>query len=367
MKLNKQFFELIKVSLGVLDSNSAQYSERRWQALYDIAQQQALTGICFAGVRRLMEQGINIPQQLYYEWLAQVGFIHQQNERLNHESAELCHMISQRGYSCCILKGQAVANLYDGELKTLRQPGDIDAWVIAQPKDVIKMGNSFGRIYYYDYHHADLELFPETEIELHYRPTLSRNLWRNARLQKWIKRERERLIIQSKELGFGVPCADFSLILTLNHNLWHLLYEGVGMRQMMDLYFVLRSHTDGTEKKKLLKHFSLMHFAAASMWVMQEAFGLESKYFVCEPDEERGRFLLNEIMLAGNFGHHDSRLKRDGSKNRVILMGRWIKHSMRLFRYYTVDVLWTPIGILYISLWRRWNYMIDKQIKHNER
>lgn len=94
------------------------------------------------------------------------------------------------------------------------------------------------------------------------------------------------------------------------------------------------------------------------MWVMKEVFGLEDEYFVCEPDERSGRFLLNEILQAGNFGHADKRLKRGGG-NRVVLMGRWLKHTWRLFRDYPADVLWTPIGVLYISLWRRWHYRFD--------
>ena len=367
---NLLFVELIKAALGRRKSLSALPSEKQWYKLFELAQQQAIAGVCFAGVQRQKELGVCPPTQLYYEWLAVAGMIQQQNELLNQESAEICRLVADGGYKSCVLKGQAVASLYDEELRMLRQSGDIDVWMLALPKEVIAWGRGTGRIYYYDYHHADLDYFKETEVELHYRPTLSRNLLRNARLQRWFRLELDKLIVDSEDLGFAMPRADFNLILTLNHNFWHLLYEGVGLRQMMDLYFVLRSRTEITEItkiEKLLKYFMLLRFARACMWVMQEVFGLERQYMVCEPDERSGRFLLNEIMTAGNFGQHDPRLKRGGESNRLVLLRRWLKHTFRLFGQDPSDVLWTPIGVLRISLWRRWHYMKDKQIKHDQK
>jgi len=370
--VKKIFCDLIKLSLGVLEKLSEEPTACQWQALFDLAKKQSLLGVCFAGCSRLVERGGLVPKQVYYEWLAQAGVIQLQNEQLNHESEIIAKMVMEKGYKCCILKGQATASLYDGELKTLRQPGDIDIWVLAPPKETITLGRSFGQICYYDYHHADLDFFPKTEIEMHYRPTLSRNLLRNMRLQRWFKQEGEKLIlnINNKDMSFATPRADFNLVLTLNHNFWHLLYEGVGMRQMMDLYFVLRNGMTIMEReqaKLLLKRFMLLRFAMASMWVLKEAFGMEREFMVCEPDEKSGRFLFNEIMTAGNFGQHDPRLKHDGRKNRMFLMGRWIKHTMRLFHYYPADVLWTPIGVLRISMWRRWHYMTDKHISRDKR
>ena len=125
----------------------------------------------------------------------------------------------------------------------------------------------------------------------------------------------------------------------------------------MDLYFILKSKGYDKEEKEditlLLKRFHLLRFAAAVMWVEREVFGLQEEYMLCAPDERAGRFLLSEIMRAGNFGHHDMRIKgvRDG--NRMQLMWRWMKHSMRLFRLYPADVLWLPIGVVRISMWRR--------------
>lgn len=368
------FMALIRVAMGQETQLPHVPTDAQWEDLYMLAREQALIGVCFAGIQRLKRQGMCPPMPLYMQWLGEASRIQQRNEKMNQWSAELCEKIEADGYGCCVLKGQAVARLYSENLGKLRQPGDIDVWMLAPHKKVIQWGQRNSGIWFYDYHHADLMGFHDVEVELHYRPTLSRNLWRNTRLQRWMNTERENLISNGNGKAnntFPVPSTEFALILTLNHNFWHLLYEGVGMRQMMDLYFVLRGLTpnpsprgegnhggEGSQYLYLIKHFGLTRFARASMWVMKEVFGLEDEFFVCEPDERSGRFLLNEILQAGNFGHADKRLKRGGG-NRVVLMGRWLKHTWRLFRDYPADVLWTPIGVLYISLWRRWHYRFD--------
>lgn len=440
MNINEIFFELIQVALGVRVCLSHSPTAEEWKMLYDIAKKQSLVGICFAGVQKLGEGGVetsetletswNPPELLYLTWMGMAAKIQQRNQVVDEQTAQFYRKVSNDGYKACVLKGQAVAALYrlhanddandncrtDGSMDStsspqvphkpstinlsgLRQSGDIDMWMVAEPDNVIEWARATGSMFYYDYHHADLSLYQDTEIELHYRPTLSRNLVRNHRLQKWFREEGEKHIIFNDNddvddnLGFATPDYTFNVVLTMNHNFWHLMYEGVGMRQMMDLYFVLRSlptanandrelsanlsvntSSDTSAKNvnniqdetlKLLKHLKLLRFTSASMWIMKEVFGLEDEYLLCEPDEDVGRFLLDEIMQAGNFGKHDQRLKEGRYKtSRIGLMWAWMKHNLRLIKYYPADVLWTPIGILRISLWRRWHYRNENELKN---
>lgn len=86
------------------------------------------------------------------------------------------------------------------------------------------------------------------------------------------------------------------------------------------------------------------------MWVMKKVFGLEDKYLLCDPDERQGRFLLSEIMTAGNFGKYDDRMQVKAGGGKWSQLKRWLLHSARLVWHYTQEVLWTPIGIAYISM-----------------
>lgn len=374
--INNLFFELIRVAIGSQESLSRLPSAREWGELYKMAEKQSLVGVCFAGLQRLgadADEGfarIGISEMLYLTWMGMAVKIQQKNELMNMRCIELQEKLSVDRYVSCVLKGQGVASLYGGDLVKLRQPGDIDIWILAESQEVIEWARKTGKLYYYDYHHADINIFTDSEVELHYRPSLSRNIVRNVRLQKWFKEEGAKHIAYREDLGFALPDYILNVILTLNHNFWHLLYEGVGMRQMMDLYFVLKSLSvspsvdDKDEVLKLLKYFQLMRFTGASMWIMKEVFGLEEMYLLCEPNESAGKFLLDEIMQAGNFGKHDERLKNGRYKNRWGLMLTWMRHTFRLFKYYPADVLWTPIGILRISLWRRWYYRNENELKN---
>ncbi len=383
------FVDLIQIAIGCRKSLQRIPTDDEWRQLLQMSQEQAVVGVCLAGVGRLKLLGISPPDDVSLDWSWQTVKIQDRNVQMNQWSRFLCRRIEEDGFKCCVLKGQSLARLYDykevvrntdivnatscrdvdnkhNSLAMLRQPGDIDLWLLASHKDVIRWGQKEHGIWFYDYHHADLQGFYDAEVELHYRPTLSRNLWRNARLQRWFKQEREKLIDYSDDAGFPVPNDVFNLILVLNHNFWHLLYEGVGMRQMMDLYFVLMnlnlsisSNNKNGIYSRYVRRFGLMKFAAASMWVMQEVFGLPKEKMVCRPDEKAGVFLLKEVFQSGNFGKSDKRLKRGRYKNRMMLMTAWMKHNWRLFRYYPVDVAWTPIGVLYISMWRRWHYAVD--------
>lgn len=40
---------------------------------------------------------------------------------------------------------------------------------------------------------------------------------------------------------------------------------------------------------------------------MQEVFGMPASRLIVPPNEKYGKFVLNEVLEAGNFGRHDAR------------------------------------------------------------
>lgn len=129
---------------------SYQLSIDEWREFYHEAVKQSLIVVCFAGVRRYMEiaqqQGVNmnIPQDLYYQWLGAAVQIQQRNELMNHRCVELQAKLRSSGYNSSILKGQGVAAL-DGEMKCFRQPGDIDLYVDCGSEQAIEYARSIGQ------------------------------------------------------------------------------------------------------------------------------------------------------------------------------------------------------------------------------
>lgn len=82
------------------------------------------------------------------------------------------------------------------------------------------------------------------------------------------------------------------------------------------------------------------------MYVMQKVFCLEDKYLIVEADERLGKFLLNEIMLAGNFGFYDKRLdKYRGSQIKKNIQ-RLVRDA-RFMMLFPGESLWEPVFRLY--------------------
>lgn len=346
-------FELIQVAIGRKNSLSYTPTAKEWEKLYRVAESQAILGICFAGVKRLQETGYCVPEPLFMQWLAMAAKIQQRNGDMDQKTAEVWGLLNKAGLKCAVLKGQGVAELYEirneelgirnDSLGMLRQSGDIDVWVkggFDVVNDFVQKTRPTDDIAYHRFHY---DMYADTEVELHHRPTLMRNLFDDRRLQQWCDSFDADTFVMT-EKGFAVPSLEFNRIFILTHIYRHFLFEGIGLRQLMDYYFVLR--TGNLDLNKLLVELSLRRFAAAVMWVMGHVFGLEREYMLCEPDEKEGRFILDEIMQTGNFGYGDSRYKRHSKLKRMT------KHGLHLLIHYPSEVLWTPVWLVYHKVWK---------------
>lgn len=99
----------------------------------------------------------------------------------------------------------------------------------------------------------------------------------------------------------------------------------------------------------------MRNFAAAVMDIMKVVLGLGDEYLLCQPNTEFGAFLMDEIMLGGNFGHYDerNRVVFSGNTNGVhrVLIG--LKRNMRFFRFGISEILCSPLWRLWHWWWRK--------------
>lgn len=358
------FFELIRVAICTQESFSRIPSETEWNRLFHLAQKQSLVGICFAGLNRLgadSDEGfsqIGMSEDLFFNWMGMAAQISMKNEVVNEQCTVLQKRFSADGFRSCILKGQGVAALYGEELGIFRQSGDIDIWIEGGVKAVLNLAKSIDHKVDVTEQHVHLDLFEDIEVEAHFTPSVLKNPFVNRRLQQWFEVQVVIQFAQKNSLGLCVPTIEFNLVFLLIHIYRHLFDEGVGMRQVMDYYFVLRNVTDISEIQnatKELKRLGLMKFAGALMYVLEEVFGMEREAMLCEPNERHGKFLLNEIMLAGNMGHYDERLK--GARKETRWQRFWLmnRHNLRLISYYPAETLWAPFTRIRYWAWRKWN------------
>ena len=140
----------------------------------------------------------------------------------------------------------------------------------------------------------------------------------------------------------------------LTHIFSHLMNEGIGLRQLLDYYFVLSMLSVNCEMltslQKELKELGLWKFASAIMYIMQEVFGMPASRLIVPPNEKYGKFVLNEVLKAGNFGKHDAR-NRFGRSQLGHNLQRGYR-DIRLVRYFPAEALSEPIFRTWHFFWR---------------
>ena len=278
---------------------------------------------------------------------------------------------------------------------------------------------------YVYYHNLDFPVLKATPVEVHYRPTWLYNPFRNRVLQRWfasqvqeVQRVQERARKFKVYDGYKIPSVEFNVVFQLLHLYKHIFEEGIGLRQLLDYYFVVQNINDndtqseiatktkrpsdyenGSNNKdnrdnkdniillnslnqraiasdlnseasaevlnqrgarlELFKKLGLKEFAGAVMYVMREVFAMPEERMLCRPDEKRGRKLLEEILIGGNFGKYDERYNwaetTNGSmdyRGASYAVAR-LRHNFQFLRDYPSEVLWEPIFRVYHWVWRK--------------
>lgn len=360
--MNPLFFELIRVALHRQDSLSHTPSAKEWVGLYHIAEKQALLGVCFYAIRRLDEQGqsVNIPEAIRMQWLGVTAQIQRRNEVLNRRCEELHKRLRDAGFRSCILKGQSMAGIYNLDLNFnagcnlgfYRQSGDIDVWVDGDRKQIMEYVNSVAPTDDVRWLHTRLDVFNDAEVEMHFMPSYLECPWQNRALQRFFDSEKEACFASGK-------CTDrFNQVFILAHAFRHLFSEGVGMRQLMDYYFVLKNSVERISRDEFslfMNRTGMERFAEALMWIMQHVFGLESEYLLCEPSEKYGRVLLDEMIQSGNFGHQDERVNRSQNESAIHRFWRIGVYNCRVMSFSPWTVICSPLWRLWHWCWRKKN------------
>ena len=350
------FFELIQVAIGGKEKLSQTPSAEEWNNLYMEAQRQSVVGVVLEGVQRLPQEQWP-PQMLLLQWIGYNEQIKQRNLCINERCVGLLAKMASAGLRPTILKGQGLAKYYSSPLQDLRQAGDIDVYISDGREKAISFAKSIGQENIdWDYKHLHLHIWDDTEIELHYRVEVLFNLWKNKKLQRWFKDNEKLLYSQNGVLI--TPTVEMNVFYVLLHIYRHFFTEGVGLRQLMDYYYVLKSAKDvkleyanGESIEDVLRAFGMWKFANGVMWIMQEVFALEREYMYCEPSEGEGRFIMDRVWERGNFGHcqKKSHIEGLGKLNTLISV---TKNNLSIMRRYPSEALASPIWYVWHKGWK---------------
>lgn len=371
-------FLFLNYCLGKKVDMSMVVAKIDWRQLYNFASRQALLGFCFDGIERLTKEFSeelkqnSMGRDLLMTWMGAAQQIRRQNMKVNAVAGKLYSKFREDELRCCILKGQGNALMYPNPYS--RTPGDIDIWVNASREDITEYAKTHFEIGDdIRFHHLETS-FDGVPVELHFFPGIMNNPIYNARLQKWFKRNVDLQCSNVVSLPDGIgeiaiPTTAFNVIYQLTHLYHHFFDEGIGMRQIIDYYYVVNNDEllvirDTLQRE--LKYLGLWKFAGAVMYVLHEALGISEEKTIVPMDEKRGKLLLAEILEGGNFGRHFT--KYGGFTHQSMGKKYFLKiwRNMHFVRYYPAEALSEPIFRTWHFFWRVKNkkYKLDYQRKN---
>ena len=344
-RIKGDYIEALQWLKYVLGSKDTVPSISNWRALYDFCDKQKIGGVC-----EPTRFDVHVDEDVLLDWMALVVQLKKSNEILNQRVEEYFHILENDGIRCCLLKGQGNVTMYPDP--NLRFPGDIDLWIDLDQKSIEEY---FSRQYpdaKQSFKHLKV-YYEGIPVDVHDIPLKLYNPIHQRYLKRWLDENKDDQFIHNVSLTHDdnkvcIPTAKFNAVYQMGHIMIHLLDEGIGLRQFVDYYYVLKSLgilSDAAKKdiERVWRKTGMLRLASGVMWIEQEVLGLPKEYLIIAPNEKRGRLLLEDILEGGNFGKSS---KRQRLKDKGLLfkgVGLAL-HNIKLGSLYPAEMPFKLLG-----------------------
>lgn len=362
----KQLFVLIKAALWQTSADASLFDEQTdWQAIYKLAREQTVAGIAYDGMLTLPADK-QPPRALLLQWSSSLMLYEDNNHLLNTRIKTLFQHYQAAGITPILLKGQGVAQCYPHPEH--RQPGDIDVYI--GKKDYERANELLAQL------GGEVESESVKHAHGHWEGVTVENhqlltAFASPSANRFLKREILPLLPGDRTIsieGNETPVLplEVDVFFVLVHLALHFLSGGIGLRQLCDWTCLLHTSSDKLNKAevvRLLKGVGLLQAAKAVGAIVTKHLGLpidELPFTLDEIDEQRGEWLLADILQGGNFGFHGS-FRRNRPNGRI--SGRWYTFTQTVKRcreYYTLapaEACWHPLKLIktFVSIrFNRW-------------
>ena len=357
MLMTETYFKFIRYSLDEGMAWDSSFQNIDWNELFHFAKKQTIAGVLFEGIKRIPKEYAP-PFKTLMTWMGYSEQIRKRNLMMNEAAHSIYERLSNDGFRCFVLKGQGNAIMYPNPYS--RTPGDVDVLLCADKKTINGYLDSHFNIESKNLQHAEFE-YHGTCVEAHYFPAYMNNVFYNRRLQRWFKKNNDLQCSNIVELPNGagnlaIPTSTYNVIFQLCHLYEHFFDEGIGMRQIIDYYYVMNNDEllvirDTLQRE--LQHLGLWKFARAVMYVLHEVLALAEEKMIAPMDRKRGQLLLAEILNGGNFGKHFTKyghFTQQGMAKKFFLK---IWRNLHFVRFYPAEALAEPLFRTWHFLWRK--------------
>lgn len=303
------FLYFLRASLDIEEVSDVSISKEEWGRLYQICNEQSLTGLFFPLIEQLPKQK-RPATKILLNWYMASETIRKRNQVLNQVLARLMTELEMNQISALVVKGQICAAEY-GDAKLLRSSGDID--VLINLDDWKKL-LEWLHIHQLDYSshaaekHIEIGYFGVT-VEFHHHlmalsSTNASKYWDEIEGGFWTH-TRNVVIDEYPVRTLDITDTAAYLLLHIHH---HLLTEGIGLRQICDFALFLKNHSKKIDIKSLneiLMHVGFKRAFTAFSALCTDYLGLKEDELPIRIDQTDHKFakkLLQTIIKGGNFG-----------------------------------------------------------------
>lgn len=282
----------MQVSVGQLDCVSRFPEPHEWKLLFELAKRHAVTGICYHGITKLFDYGLVPPQELSLDWMAETEKIREQNRGRSRRLVTLQEELQSHHLRSSVITGPGLVRFYDRELQPLRYTKHVDLYVFGYKNQIAQ------------------NQWPDTHIRIRTKLHAGKSTQRNNRLEKWMLQNNDLMFRKAGELT--IPSHAMTIVLQIVHLYNLFLEKRLQMRNLMDLFYVLR-FGDGRSKQFQfsqntidgeIKELGLTRFSQGIMWLMKEIFNLDTNHMPVEPLEEEGQYILG-VMMGDGYTFHN--------------------------------------------------------------
>lgn len=286
--------------------------------------------------------------------LMQQTMVHRQcMQRFEDAVGRFARLMKENGIAYVVFKGLAVARLYPEPF--VRTMGDVDFYVpqgdFQLAVDVIERGlhvvvdkEDVDKHYSFDWQGIRFEMHYQIET------------FGNCRHQRRFNRMIDEAMAEhtdsftvcdsdGKETEVSVLSPTEDLIVVFKHWFNHLLVEGVGLRQTLDIAVLLNAYRDKINVGRLmtaLDGIGYMKAFRAMLAMMKRYFGLEwldSNFVLGCRDEWYANKLLAAVMESGNFGRKAYKNHTEGKKKSMETATRALRHCVMFLWLAPKDII----------------------------
>lgn len=326
-------------------------------AVMRLAREHAVTGLVANATMRnriVIAGGVAEGRGEVVMRLMQQTMAHRQNQRRFEDAVgRFARLMEENGIAYVVFKGLAVARYYPEPF--VRTMGDVDFYVpkscfdravevIERGLNVVMDKEEVDKHYSFDWQGI--------RFEMHYQIETFGNHRHQHRFDRMIDEAMAEhadsfTVCDSDgnetEVSVLPPTED--LIVVFKHWFNHLLVEGVGLRQTLDLAVLLNAYRDKINVGRLmtaLDGIGYMKAFRAILAMMKRYFGfewLDSNFVLGCRDERYADKLMAAVMESGNFGRKAYRNHTTGKKKSMETATRALRHCVTFLRLAPKDIL----------------------------